>query len=249
LAKDGDLELSEPVDITGSEDSHVVDTLSVETSGFPEGDELTEEAPQSGSAEALEESASPTSLEGTVEEADDTESPAIADQAEDDDLNQEATPTAEIPDETESVSQQNTAEISDDDLEAQIAAFEQDLAMTCPLCGGGKVETKKTAKGKNFYVCTQQDCVFVSWGKPYHLECPWCKNPFLIEASGKAGKTILRCPRATCRYQQGMPGEGDPSLVQSTADVHGATPSNKAVRRPRKRKRAVRRRVVRRKRK
>jgi hypothetical protein len=255
LAKGGDTEQSEAIDITGSVDSDHVDTLSEEASGFLEGDEpyepdeQTEEVPQSGSAEAVGKSASHTFLEGTVKEADDVENPAIEDQAEDDDLHQERTSTSETADEIGSVSQQDSAVLSDDDLEARIAAFEQDLAMICPLCGGGKVETKETAKGKTFYVCTQQECVFVSWGKPYHLECPWCKNPFLIEAKGKAGKSILRCPRATCRYQQGMPGEDDSSTGQSAGNAQGTAPSTRTVRRrPRKRKRAVRRRVVRRKR-
>jgi transposase-like protein len=158
-------------------------------------------------------------------------------------------PTVETSVEADTASQQDTSALSDEVLEARIAALEQNLAMTCPICGAGKVETKETAKGKTFYVCIQQDCVFVSWGKPYHLECPWCKNPYLIETTGKAGKTILRCPRATCRYQQGMLGEGDPSLAKAAASAQGATPSTtKVVRRSRKKKRVVRRRVVRRKR-
>lgn len=144
--------------------------------------------------------------------------------------------------------QEDSALSSDEALEERISAFEQNLAMTCPVCKTGRIETKQTAKGKTFYVCNNSDCVFVSWGKPYHLACPWCNNPFLIEATGKTGKPILKCPRATCRYQQGLPGqEGSHSAYEApTAQV--ALPTQRKVRRPRKKKRVVRRRVVRKKR-
>lgn len=144
--------------------------------------------------------------------------------------------------------QQDMPSLNDEALESRITAFEQDLAMTCPVCSKGKIETKETAKGKTYYVCTQQDCVFVSWGRPFHLECPWCKNPFLIETTAKVGKNILRCPRATCRYQQGLPGEQGGSLAQAPSTARALTPSTRGARGTGKKKRVVRRRVVRRKR-
>ncbi|MBW2107802.1 MAG: topoisomerase DNA-binding C4 zinc finger domain-containing protein [Deltaproteobacteria bacterium] len=130
---------------------------------------------------------------------------------------------------------------SDEALEARISAFEQDLAMKCPVCGNGRIEQKQTAKKKIFYVCTNPECVFVSWGKPYHMACPWCNNPFLIEAT-KAEKTFLRCPRATCRYQQALSKDGDP--IPERPEPAIAQP----VHRPRKKRRVVRRRVVRKRR-
>lgn len=91
---------------------------------------------------------------------------------------------------------------AEDDIESRIAAFEQTLAMPCPVCSNGKVEEKTTDKGKVFYSCTQQDCRFVSWNKPYHFECPSCKNPYLIEFITPSGTPGLKCPRASCTYSQ-----------------------------------------------
>jgi len=90
----------------------------------------------------------------------------------------------------------------DDDIESRIAAFEQELAMPCPLCANGKVEEKTTEKGKVFFTCNQKGCRFVSWDKPYHFECPLCKNPFLTEIEMPAGEKGLKCPRASCSYTQ-----------------------------------------------
>jgi len=89
-----------------------------------------------------------------------------------------------------------------DDIESRIAAFEQTLAMPCPLCTNGRVEEKTTDKGKVFYSCNQKDCRFVSWDKPYHFECPLCKNPYLVEFTTPSGTPGLKCPRASCTYSQ-----------------------------------------------
>jgi ssDNA-binding Zn-finger/Zn-ribbon topoisomerase 1 len=150
---------------------------------------------------------------------------------------------------TETARQQEESPVSDEQLEAQILAFEQNLAMTCPLCTAGKVQRKETAKGKAFFVCSEEACVFVSWGKPYLLECGWCKNPFLIESVDNAGETVLKCPRATCAYQQDMPGKTrSPSVEQGGSTLQDSSRTQSKLRKPRKRKKVVRRRVVRRKR-
>jgi ssDNA-binding Zn-finger/Zn-ribbon topoisomerase 1 len=91
---------------------------------------------------------------------------------------------------------------SQDDIESRIAAFEQTLAMPCPVCTNGSVEEKTTDKGKVFYSCNQEDCRFVSWDKPYHFECPLCKNPYLVEYITPSGTPGLKCPRASCSYSQ-----------------------------------------------
>jgi ssDNA-binding Zn-finger/Zn-ribbon topoisomerase 1 len=151
----------------------------------------------------------------------------------------------------ETKAQEEATPDSDEALAEKIEAFESELAMSCPVCGTGRIQPKETAKGKTFYVCSLPGCIFVSWGKPYHLECPRCKNPFLVEFAGKGGETILKCPRATCRYQQPIPGEAGDVLAQPLAPglekqrrlVAAACPSGT----PKKRK-VVRRRVVRKKR-
>jgi hypothetical protein len=118
---------------------------------------------------------------------------------------------------------------------ARIEAFEEKLAMQCPVCNQASVEAKETAKGRTYYTCSDEDCVFISWGRPHHIECPRCGNAFLIESTSKTGDTVLKCPRATCRYKKPLDTlESDkPKVV-------------KKVRKPRKK--VVRRKVVRRKR-
>ncbi|MBW1675133.1 MAG: hypothetical protein JRF30_02550 [Deltaproteobacteria bacterium] len=164
------------------------------------------------------------------------------------DQTEEAASTVEAEYETEIVSEPGET-ISDDKLvERQIAAFEEDLAMVCPVCLTGKVKAEQTAKGKLFYVCSNKNCVFVSWGKPYHIVCPQCRNPFLIESTERDGKTILRCPRATCRHRQGLPGETSDSPAQDRVSTsEDATKSSVISRKPRRK--VVRRRLVRRKKK
>jgi hypothetical protein len=93
--------------------------------------------------------------------------------------------------------------LSKEDLvEQKIRQFEEELAMPCPICGLGKVLSDTTEKGKTYYHCSNEDCRLISWGKPYNMECPACKNPFLIEVPEPDGQIGLKCPRATCMYRK-----------------------------------------------
>ena len=92
----------------------------------------------------------------------------------------------------------------DDDIANRIAAFEKDLALTCPICRENVLKEQSTIAGKLYYSCPSNDCNFISWGKPHLKECKRCKNPFLVEATDMSGQTILKCPRATCQYRQGL---------------------------------------------
>ncbi len=100
---------------------------------------------------------------------------------------------------------EDTTNGDENTIEKRIAAFEEGLAMQCPLCRRGYIRSQKTSKGKYYYVCTENNCTFISWGKPYHLVCPNCNNPFLVESSNIAGEMILKCPRATCIHWQKHP--------------------------------------------
>jgi ssDNA-binding Zn-finger/Zn-ribbon topoisomerase 1 len=134
----------------------------------------------------------------------------------------------------------------DDDIEKRITAFEEDLALECPICKQSKIQAEETAMGKTFYRCLSKNCNFISWGKPYHILCPICNNPFLVEAFDKAGKTILKCPRSTCRYRQNLPWEASENNKEKIHSVFQE--SNKVTPISRKpRKRVKKRRVVRRK--
>ena len=154
---------------------------------------------------------------------------------------------AETKYEEEIVSEEQASERADEIIEKRIVSFEQDLAMQCPICRSAEVQTQETATGKTYYKCSNKSCNFISWGKPFHLVCPQCKNPFLVETPDRDGKTILKCPRATCHYQQKLPWEiteGPPKEAPSLPEE-----SAKSTAIPqKKRRRAVRRRVVRRKR-
>ncbi len=92
----------------------------------------------------------------------------------------------------------------DDEVAKKIAAFEKELALSCPICKTGVLQEKSTSNGKIFYTCATENCNFISWGKPHHIQCARCKNPFLIEVMDAAGQTVLRCPRATCQYRQAL---------------------------------------------
>lgn len=164
------------------------------------------------------------------------------------DQTEEADSTVETEYETDVVSEARETITADDLVERQIAAFEEDLAMVCPVCTTGKVKAKQTVKGKLFYMCSSENCVFVSWGKPYHIVCPQCRNPFLIESTERDGKTILRCPRATCHHRQKLPWETSDSPLQDMVSTsEDVTKSSVISRKPRRK--VVRKRLVRRKRK
>lgn len=120
---------------------------------------------------------------------------------------------------------------ADDDIESQIAAFESELAMPCPLCKEGRVESKTTEKGKEFYSCNTDACRFVSWDKPYHFECPLCKNPFLTEETLPSGVKGLKCPRAACAYNQDNLFDPKQNMAKTAA-----------ASKPKKKKKLVRRR-------
>ncbi|MDY6906297.1 MAG: hypothetical protein SWH61_16620 [Thermodesulfobacteriota bacterium] len=87
-------------------------------------------------------------------------------------------------------------------VEDRIQAFEESLAMTCPVCQTGKIKTETTEKDVPYYSCTNKHCGFISWGKPVAFACPACSNPFLIEFDGVDGESGLKCPRAACSYSQ-----------------------------------------------
>ncbi len=128
----------------------------------------------------------------------------------------------------------------EDQIENKIRLFEQELAMPCPICHVGKVLSDTTEKGKTYYYCSNEECKLISWGKPYHMECPLCKNPFLVETTDPDGNISLKCPRATCLYRKKSTAE------EITNEINGTRKKKVAVVKKKRGKRGVRR-VVRRK--
>jgi hypothetical protein len=141
----------------------------------------------------------------------------------------------------------DSSDSADESIDSRIAAFEEDLAMKCPICESGRIESNKTSTAKIYYRCLNRECNFISWGRPYHIECPRCHNPFLVEITLEEGKNILKCPRATCRHRQEHPCDvPDESVRTGGSSSQISTKTASGPKRPKRR--VVRRRVVRRKR-
>ena len=118
-------------------------------------------------------------------------------------------PPVEQPSEEEAPS--GPGEVDDEEIAAKVAAFEKELALVCPICKTNVLTEKKTAAGKIFYTCSSEQCNFISWGRPHHIPCARCKNPFTVEVEGANGQLFLKCPRATCQHRQPLsasPGTG-----------------------------------------
>ncbi|MBW2139338.1 MAG: hypothetical protein JRH06_17560 [Deltaproteobacteria bacterium] len=134
----------------------------------------------------------------------------------------------------------------EEEIEKGIAAFEEDLSLQCPICRAAKIFSETTTRGKTYYKCSNKKCNFLSWGKPYHIVCSRCNNPFLVEVTGRDGRKMLRCPRATCRHVEEICGDsmqGVDREISPPGEItdRGNRPPKKPVRR------VVRRRLVRRK--
>ena len=75
--------------------------------------------------------------------------------------------------------------------------FFEDAGVTCPKCGG-KVQIKKTKKGRTYFGCENNpDCDFMSWNRPTGENCPRC-NSFLVEKGKKNPKIV--CSNQNCGY-------------------------------------------------
>jgi hypothetical protein len=103
--------------------------------------------------------------------------------------------------------------VDDEEIAAKVAAFEKALALVCPICKENVLTQKTTAAGKVFYTCSSEACGFISWGRPHHIQCARCKNPFMVEVEDASGLLILKCPRATCQHRQPLAPAGTPSGV------------------------------------
>ena len=127
-------------------------------------------------------------------------------------------------------------------IEEQIQAFQVDLAMVCPICNDGKIQSNHTEKGKEYYVCQNDACNFISWGKPYHFACPLCKNSFLIEFQKGDEIVGLKCPKTTCHYRQENVNSPNLQAGMESRD------EDKETENPKKKRKVIRKRRVQRKR-
>ena len=132
------------------------------------------------------------------------------------------------------------SETEDDDIEKKIAAFVEELSMKCPLCRVSGIVPRTTARGKSYYKCSNEECNFISWGKPFYLPCPKCENPFLIETPDSQGNMILKCPKTTCLHWQKFPwAEDEEKDIKSPGQEPSAVTAKTPRRLVRRRKRVV----------
>jgi DNA topoisomerase-1 len=78
------------------------------------------------------------------------------------------------------------------------------IGVDCPKenCDG-KVVEKVTRRGKVFYGCSNYpDCDFASWDKPIAVECPTCKNPYLVQKSTKSRGNFVKCPECSDEFAE-----------------------------------------------
>jgi len=132
------------------------------------------------------------------------------------------------------------SEPEDDDIEKKVAAFVEELSMKCPLCRVSGIVPRTTARGKTYYKCSNEECNFISWGKPFYLSCPRCENPFLIETPDSQGDMILKCPKTTCLHWQRFPWDEDEEKgIKLPEQETSAVTAKKTRRLVRRRKRVV----------
>jgi len=75
--------------------------------------------------------------------------------------------------------------------------------VTCPECGKGEIEEKRSRRGKLFYSCNRYpDCKFALWNRPVLKPCPDCGAPFLLEKTTKRTGTRLVCNTEGCGHSE-----------------------------------------------
>jgi DNA topoisomerase-1 len=75
--------------------------------------------------------------------------------------------------------------------------------VTCPECGKGEIEEKRSRRGKLFYSCNRYpDCKFALWNRPVQKPCPDCGAPFLLEKTTKRQGTRLICNAEGCGHSE-----------------------------------------------
>ena len=77
--------------------------------------------------------------------------------------------------------------------------------VTCPECGKGEIEEKRSRRGKTFFSCNRYpDCKFALWKKPIARECPACGAAFLLEKVTKKSGAQLVCNTEGCGYVEDL---------------------------------------------
>ncbi len=82
--------------------------------------------------------------------------------------------------------------------------------VTCPECGKGELQKRKSRKGKDFYSCSEYPkCRYAVFNPPIAETCPQCSWPVLtIKTTKKRGREKV-CPQKSCTYAEPFPEEGE----------------------------------------
>ncbi|MDR1558137.1 MAG: type I DNA topoisomerase [Clostridiales bacterium] len=84
--------------------------------------------------------------------------------------------------------------------------FFEDAGVSCPVCGG-RVQIKKTRKGRKYYGCEHNpECGFMTWNRPTGETCPECGG-YLVEKGTKNRKIV--CSNVQCGYTKELPPDAD----------------------------------------
>ena len=82
--------------------------------------------------------------------------------------------------------------------------------VTCPECGKGQIQEKRSRRGKVFYSCDRfPDCKYALWNRPVPRSCPRCAHPFLVEKTTKKEGTRLICPNEGCGFVEAVEAEAE----------------------------------------
>jgi DNA topoisomerase-1 len=80
--------------------------------------------------------------------------------------------------------------------------------VTCPQCGEGEIQSKKSRKGKTFYSCNRYpDCKYAIPNPPVAEPCPECGSKILMEKTTKKYGREKVCPNKECSYRVPYPEE------------------------------------------
>ena len=79
----------------------------------------------------------------------------------------------------------------------------EDTGVTCPKCGKGTMQKKKSRRGKVFFSCsTYPKCDYAVWNEPIAEPCPRCGWPVLTLKTTQRKGAEKVCPQKDCSFSE-----------------------------------------------
>lgn len=105
----------------------------------------------------------------------------------------------------------------------------EDTGVTCPKCGKGTLQKKKSRRGKVFYSCsTYPKCDYAIWNEPIAQACPDCGWPILTRKVTRGKGEELVCPQKECGYSAPLEaGEGPDGAAGEPRPAVSTDPASK----------------------